>query len=83
MSGSTLSTTFALPEHQQLLQGRLLQIADPQQRLAFLVEEARRRPALAPALRDDAHRVEGCLIRVWFVPEFRVGVAASSATRMP
>ena len=56
-----------------MLQSRLLQIADPQQRLARLVEEARHRPALAPALRDDAHRVEGCLIRVWFVPEFRAG----------
>ncbi len=25
------------------------------------------------ALRNDAHRVEGCLARLWFVPHFREG----------
>ena len=63
----------ALLEHPRRLLTPLLQIHDPQQRLARLVEEARRRPSLAPALRLDAHRVEGCLVRVWFVPELRDG----------
>ena len=62
-----------LLEHQQQRLAPLLQIGDSQQRLARLVEEARRRPALAAALRVEAHRVEGCLVRVWFVPEFRDG----------
>ena len=73
MTGSITCMTPTLLEHQQQRLAPLLQIADSQQRLACLVEEARRRPALPLALRVEAHRVEGCLVRVWFVPEFRDG----------
>ena len=73
MTGSITLMTPTLLEHQQQRLVPLLQIGDSQQRLARLVEEARRRPSLAPALRLEAHRVEGCLVRVWFVPEFRDG----------
>lgn len=72
----TDSITFLTPtllEHQQHRLALLLRIGDSQQRLARLVEEARRRPALAAALRVEAHRVEGCLVRVWFVAEARDG----------
>jgi len=48
-------------------------MCDPQQRLARLVEEARHRPPLEPALRIEGNRVEGCLVRVWFVPDLRAG----------
>ena len=65
--------TPTLLEYQQRRLAPLLQIGDSQQRLARLVEEARRRPALAAALRVEAHRVEGCLVRVWFVAEAREG----------
>lgn len=46
---------------------------DPQRRLARLVEDARHRPGLDPALRVEGYRVAGCLIRVWFVPGLRDG----------
>ena len=38
---------------------------DPQERLAFLVERARRAPSLPPEQRVDANRVNGCVSVVW------------------
>jgi len=58
-------------QHQRL--ARLFEIGDPQQRLARVVHDAAKLPALETALRTEANRVEGCLVRVWFVPEFRGG----------
>ena len=51
----------------------ILDVRDPQQRLARLVEMAKARPLLPDALKLDVHRVEGCLVRIWFVPEFLDG----------
>lgn len=62
-----------LPEHQFQRLAPLLHIGDPQQRLARVVEEARHKPSLSPSARIEIHRVEGCLVRVWFMPEFRHG----------
>ena len=73
MSGSGLSSRATLLQHQQQRIAPLLEINDPQRRLARLVEEARRHPPLEDALRTEVHRVEGCLVRVWFVPDFRAG----------
>ena len=73
MSGSSISSPSALSQHQQQRFGKLLEIKDPQRRLAWLVEETRHRSSLEESLRRDSHRVEGCLVRVWFVPEFRAG----------
>src|ERR1051325_978165 len=61
-----------LAKQQQRLAG-LFQIGDPQQRLARILHEAAGIPALDPALRIEGNRVEGCLVRVWFVPELREG----------
>ncbi len=68
------------PQHAELIDSKvssllapILATRDPQQRLARLVELAKARPLLADALKLDAHRVEGCLVRIWFVPEFRDG----------
>ncbi len=70
---SVSSITSSLAQHQSQRLAPLLQISDAQARLARLVEEARRRAPLAPAWRVDANRVEGCLVRMWFVKEFREG----------
>ncbi len=51
----------------------LLDVRNPQQRLAVIVERARRRPSLDASRRIDAHRVEGCLVRTWFIAEMRDG----------
>jgi cysteine desulfuration protein SufE len=64
---------MTLAEQQQELKASLAQRRDPQERLAWLVEEARRRPMMDAALRTDAHRVEGCLARLWLVRDLREG----------
>ncbi len=46
---------------------------DPQERLAHIVDRARRLPKLAPEQRIADHRVPGCVSSVWLVPEFREG----------
>lgn len=73
MTPVDLADREALLLHQQQLLAPLLQIADPQARLARLVEQARQRPSLPQDLRDERHRVEGCLVRIWFVPLWRNG----------
>jgi cysteine desulfuration protein SufE len=50
-----------------------MSLRDPQQRLARLVEMAKARPLLPDAMKLDAHLVQGCQVRIWFVPEFRNG----------
>ena len=45
----------------------------PQERLQWLVEQARLRPPLAAELKTDAHRVPGCLANLWVVAEKRAG----------
>ena len=64
--------TPLLQKQQQRL-AELFQIGDPQQRLAHVIHHASRQPTLESALRVEGNRVEGCLVRVWFVPEFRGG----------
>lgn len=39
----------------------------------YVIERSRRTPHLPLELRDPAHRVEGCLSNLWFVPEMRAG----------
>lgn len=41
----------------------------PQERLQWLVEQARQRPALAAELKTEANRVPGCLANLWLVAE--------------
>lgn len=44
-----------------------------QERLAWLIDHARRVPSLPDELRTAAHRVPGCLSQLWLVAEFRDG----------
>ena len=48
-------------------------IDDPQERLAHVVDRARRISPLPAAERIDAHRVRGCVSIVWLVGELRDG----------
>lgn len=52
----------------------LAPIEDPQERLAYVVDRAKRLPALPPADRTDANRVHGCVSVVWLVGEVRDGL---------
>ena len=64
-------TTVALSIHEVVL--HLDQLRDPQQRFVYLVERARSREPLPERYRVDAHRVEGCQVRTWWVGEVRAG----------
>ena len=62
-----------LAEKQTQLTTRLAAIKNGQDRLAFLVEQARQRPPLPPELRTDSNLIPGCLAKLWFTPQFRDG----------
>jgi cysteine desulfuration protein SufE len=62
---------MALTAHQQALLDEILLSDDRQERLAAVVDRARRLPKLRPAERTDAHRVRGCSSSVWLIPELR------------
>ncbi len=49
-------------------------VDDPHERLALIVDRAKKNPPLPAAERDDAHRVRGCVSVVWLVGEHRDGV---------
>ena len=65
---------MTLPEKQQQIAAHLAEFRNVQQRLNWLVEQARARPALPQELCVEAHRVPGCMARLWFVAELREGV---------
>jgi cysteine desulfuration protein SufE len=44
-----------------------------QDRLAYVVGRGREAGAFDAALKETAFRVEGCLAKVWFVPEIKEG----------
>ena len=48
-------------------------IPDPQERLAAVVDSARRAPSLSAAERSEANRVKGCVSLAWIVAETRDG----------
>jgi cysteine desulfuration protein SufE len=62
-----------LDPRQQALLDELAVPDDPQERLAAVVDRARRRPPLTAAQRTPAHRVPGCTSHVWLIPELRDG----------
>ncbi len=62
-----------LAAKQQALLAALARLRDPQARFAWAVEQARHRAPLPEELRLEVHRVTGCQVRLWFVPEFRDG----------
>lgn len=60
------------PAQRQLLDDFLV-IENAQERLAAVVDRARRLPLLPAELRTEAHRVPGCVSQVWLVAEWRDG----------
>ncbi|MEY4939225.1 MAG: Cysteine desulfuration protein SufE [Verrucomicrobiota bacterium] len=52
----------------------LAAVDDPQERLALVIDRAKRIPPLAPAERVDVNRVAGCVSVVWIIPVMRGGV---------
>lgn len=64
---------MTLAEKQQKLIDDYSVVPDAQERLALVVDQARRRPRLSEAERTDAHRVKGCVSLAWLVAELRDG----------
>jgi cysteine desulfuration protein SufE len=64
---------MGLTPHQQALLNEIRFNDDPQERLAAVVDRARRLPKLGPGERTDTHRVRGCSSSVWLIPELREG----------
>jgi cysteine desulfuration protein SufE len=64
---------MTLAEKKADLIERLSFLENAQERLAYIVDAARKQPHLAPEFRTDTYRVEGCLSNLWFLPEFRDG----------
>ena len=47
---------------------------DPQERLSFVVDRAKKNPPLPAAERTDSHRVRACISVVWLVGEVKDGL---------
>jgi cysteine desulfuration protein SufE len=62
-----------LAEKQRHLTAELAALKNGQDRLAFLVERAKKLPPLAPELNVEKNLIPGCLARLWFISEFRDG----------
>ena len=59
-----------LAEKEAQLSRQLAAFKNGQDRLAYLVELARQRPALAPEYRVEQNLIPGCLAKLWFYPRF-------------
>ncbi len=64
---------MSLAEKQQQLVADYAIIDDPQERLAAVVDQARRRPPLSESERTEANRVKGCVSLAWVVGVVREG----------
>ena len=65
---------FSLVAKRDALLARLGAFSHPQERLQWLVEQARQREPLPTDRRTEAHRVPGCVANLWLVAESRGGV---------
>lgn len=65
---------MTLAEKKTELVEELSFIEDPQERFAFIIDEARGQPGLSEDLRIDAFRIEGCQSQLWLVPRFEDGL---------
>lgn len=64
---------MSLAEKQSQITAELAALKNGQDRLAHLVEQARRRAPLAPEQRVDSNLIPGCLAKLWVVSQFRDG----------
>lgn len=61
-----------LEKQQQLIENYRI-IDDSQERLAAIVDDARKMPALPDIERTEANRVKGCISQAWIVAGLREG----------
>jgi len=63
-----------LAEKQNQISAQLAARKNGQERLVYLVEQAKTRRPLPPESRIDANRVPGCLAKLWLVADVREGL---------
>ena len=61
---------MTIAEKQRQLTAALGALKTAQDRLGYIVGRGRTAPPLESEFKTEAFRVEGCLAKVWFVPEF-------------
>jgi cysteine desulfuration protein SufE len=61
-------------EKERQLIAKLSVIEDPQERLSWLVDRARKLPPLDESEKTEANRVQGCVSRVWIVNRVEDGI---------
>lgn len=64
---------MTLVEKKDQLVEELSFIEDPQERFAYIIDEARDQPGLDNEYKIDAFRIEGCQSNLWLVPRFENG----------
>ena len=64
---------MSLAEKQLQLTAELTALKNGQDRLALLVEKAKRRPALTAEQRVESNLIPGCLAKLWLVASLRDG----------
>ena len=62
---------MTLAEKQPQLTAELAALKNGQDRLALLIERAKKTPPLVPALRVEENLIPGCLAKLWFVSQCR------------
>jgi cysteine desulfuration protein SufE len=65
---------MTLAEKQVELTTRLAALKNGQDRLALLVEAAKKSPPQPPEFRADANLIPGCLAKLWFTAQLHDGV---------
>ncbi|MEO0795957.1 MAG: SufE family protein [Verrucomicrobiota bacterium] len=53
-------------------------IEDPQERFAYIIDNARNLPGLTDEFKVEAFRIEGCQSQLWLVPRFENGLCQFS-----
>jgi len=64
---------MSLEEKRDKLISDLQFFEDPQDRLAYVIDRAKKYEPLPDEFKIDDYKVEGCLSNLWFVPEFTKG----------
>lgn len=64
---------MTLAEKQAQLTTELTAFKNGQDRFAFLVERAKKKPPLPSATRIEKNLLPGCLAKLWLISEFRTG----------
>lgn len=64
---------MSLSEKKAELVDTLAMIDDPQERFAFIIDNARSQQPLEAEYKIDAFRIEGCQSQLWVVPSYESG----------